>query len=116
MAKDRFSKFKPANWHSGFKQTGSFIRPYKSEINIVNKVSTKPKKRPRTQLQNMLLIGITNTSEANYNDWEKGFLETINQWKFELSDKQKNILLNLKEKYNIAFSDEEWQIWKEIVY
>ena len=107
MAKDRFNKFKPINWHSGFKQTGSFIKP---------EVETKPKKRIRTQLQNQLLFDIANNFGAGYNDWEKNFLETVNKFQFELSDKQKDILLQLKEKYNLGFNDDEWSTWKKIVY
>ena len=107
MAKDRFNRFKPINWHSGFKQTGSFIKP---------EVETKPQKRIRTQSQNQLLIDIANNFGIKYNDWEKNFLETINKFPFELSDKQKDILLQMKKKYDLAFSDEEWDTWKKIVH
>jgi hypothetical protein len=107
MAKDRFNRFKPINWHSGFKQTGSFIKP---------EVETKPQKRIRTQSQNQLLIDIANNFGINYNDWENNFLETINKFPFELSDKQKDILLQMKKKYDLAFSDEEWDTWKKIVH
>jgi hypothetical protein len=137
MPKDRFSKFKPVNWNSDWKKTGSFGSQYntlerkdaydayaenaklKQQITIQKQqvqLPAKPKKGIRTQLQNQLLFDIANNFGAGYNNWEKNFLETINKFQFELSDKQKDILLQLKEKYNLAFNDDEWSTWKKIVY
>jgi hypothetical protein len=106
MAKDRFNKFKPINWNSDFKQTGSFLKP---ENNIINK------KKIRTFSQNQLLIDITNLHYTKYNNWEKKFLETINIHQYKLSDKQKNILIQIKEKYEVELSREQLVIWNQII-
>jgi hypothetical protein len=95
MAKDRFSKFKPANWHSGFKQTGSFIRPYKSEING----TSKPYKKQRHPDQTDKLRTLYRLAEKHLNDWEKNFMTGILSNDNVLSDKQIEIIKKIRVKY-----------------
>jgi hypothetical protein len=96
MAKDRFSNQKPINWHSGFKQTGSFIKPYKSDINTVNKAVTqntdKPKKALRTAEQTTRLETAYNTYSQYMSEWDREFWVSIIAVPFQISDKQKEIL------------------------
>ncbi len=93
MAKDRFSKFKPTNWHSGFKQTGSMIRPYKSETN-----TTKYKKN-RHPDQTDKLKTLLQLTQNHLNEWEKNFMTSILSNDNILSDKQNEIVSKIRTKY-----------------
>ena len=96
MAKDRFSNQKPINWHSGFKQTGSFIRPYKSDVNTVNKAVTqntaKPKKAHKTLEQTTRLEKTYNNYSQYMSEWDRNFWISIISVPFQVSEKQMEIL------------------------
>ena len=99
MAKDRFNRFKPINWHSGFKQTGSFIKPYKSEVNKVAASSSKPYKKTRSQEQTNKLKTLFKLSQDHLNEWEKNFMTSILSNDNILSDKQNEIVSKIRVKY-----------------
>lgn len=99
MAKDRFNRFKPINWHSGFKQTGSFIKSYKSEVNKFAVSSVKPKKQHRSdELQNKLL-NLYNIYKPVLTEWENEFLKSIISLPFQLTDKQKDVIKRIIKKH-----------------
>ena len=98
MAKDRFNRFKPINWHSGFKQTGSFIKPYKSEVNKVAASSSKPKKALKSPGQAAYLEEIYNLYSQHMSDWERNFWTSIMSVPFQISIKQKEILRRIIKK------------------
>ena len=98
MAKDRFNRFKPINWHSGFKQTGSFIKTYKSEVNTVTSSSTKPKKTLKSPEQVAYLEETYEIYSQYMSDWERNFWTSIMSVPFQISTKQKEILRNITKK------------------
>lgn len=94
MAKDRFNRFKPANWHSGFKQTGSMIRPYKSEINTTTKFKKSRHPEQTDKLKTLLKL-----TQNHLNEWEKNFMTSILSNDNVLSDKQNEIVGKIRTKY-----------------
>ena len=141
MAKDRFNRFKPVNWNSEFKQTGNtgyryntqekyyLYNAHKSNAALKEQLQQRKlekqrqksdnfrlsKKVPRTEEQNNLLATLVDYYNNKFNDWEKEFFKSILQFPYILSDKQQNIMFKTQKKYNFAFSDNEWNIWKQIV-
>ena len=87
MAKDRFSNQKPIYWHSGFKQTGSFIKPEFVKI---------PKKKTRSIDDNDRLTTLFRCVEENLSEWEKEFMISILSHDNVLTDKQKAIIQKIK--------------------
>ena len=88
MAKDRFSKFKPINWNSEFKQTGSFIKP---EI-------VKPKKELRDPEVTKFLVSVLEDFEKYMTKWEYDFIKSIILVPFKCSSKQVEIIKKIIEK------------------
>ena len=86
MAKDRFNRFKPINYHSGWKATGSFI--------------SLPNNKPRlTNEQLDMLSLIQNDFSEHMNDWEKGFIRNLIISNFQLTKRQKVKLKSIINKY-----------------
>ncbi len=94
MAKDRFNRFKPINWNSGFKQTGSFIKP---------EVKKSPKIRNKNQQEFVDAISLCWNSKMN--DWELEFVNNIRFTPWLISDKQWNKLVEINKKYNQLYPD-----------
>jgi hypothetical protein len=93
MAKDRFSRHKPINWSKGFKETGSMIRPYKSEIEI-------KEVKYKTREQHHTLLDVKNNYYEFMSEWEKGFINTLIEKPYYPTEKQKDIVKNLIQKYD----------------
>jgi hypothetical protein len=96
MAKDRYSRFKPINWDSDFKQTGSFLPK-----------DQKPKKQLRTFEQSEKLIRIKKEFGLYMTDWELNFIDSIISVPYQLSEKQKEILMKIKDKIKLKFLQQE---------
>ena len=93
MAKDRFSKHKPINWHSGFKQTGSFIKPEKTNTKY------------RTKNQQDFIDAVSICWNNKMNSWELEFIANIRFTPWLISDKQWNKLKEINDKYNLKYPD-----------
>ncbi len=103
MAKDRFSKQKPINWHIGFKNTGSFIRPYKSEV-PKDKAPKKTFKHRTREEQD--LLDITSIWYYNkMNEWEKTFIDNLRFKPFACSEKQLKKIDDIIEKYHLMYPE-----------
>jgi len=87
MAKDRFNRFKPINWHSGFKQTGSFIN------------NEKPNHKLRSNEYQNKLLNLYNIYKPVLTEWENEFLKSIISLPFQLTDKQKDIVKRITKKH-----------------
>jgi len=86
MGKDRFSRFKPINYSSSWKATGSF-QP------------TTPSK-PRLTTEQLDMIGkIQNDFREHMNDWEKGFVRNLIVSNFQLTKRQKVKLRDIITRY-----------------
>jgi hypothetical protein len=93
MAKDRFSSQKPINYHSGWKQTGSFIKPEVKEIKY------------RTRKDQDWIDFIDQCFGSVMNDWEKGFIENIRFSTFPFTEKQSIKIRDIFEKYKALHPD-----------
>ena len=91
MAKDRFSRQKPINYHTGWKQTGSFIKPQKE---------VKKEFEYKTRKQHQIIIDIYQTYYNFLNDWEKTFIIGVRDMHYKLTPKQTEILRKLVLKYD----------------
>jgi len=91
MAKDRFSRQKPINYHTGWKQTGSFIKPQKEE---------KKEFEYKTRKQHQIIIDVYQTYYDYLSDWEKTFMVGIRDMPYKLSPKQTEILRKIVLKYD----------------
>jgi hypothetical protein len=96
MAKDRFNRFKPINWDPSFKQTGSFLPK-----------DQKPKKQLRTFEQSEKLIRIRKTFGSYMTDWELNFLDSIISVPYQLSEKQREVLMKIKDKMKLIYLQQE---------
>jgi hypothetical protein len=94
MAKDRFNRFKPINWNSSFKQTGSFIKP---------EVKKSPKIRDKNQQEFVDAISLCWNSKMN--EWELEFVSSIRFSPWMLSDKQMSKLTEINIKYNKLYPE-----------
>jgi hypothetical protein len=97
MAKDRFSSQKPINYHSGWKQTGSFIKP---EGKVVSK-----EPQYRTRQQHKIILNVQSVYSEFMNDWELNFIENLAKVPYKPSDKQKEILRKIILKYDYLTDD-----------
>lgn len=93
MAKDRFSSQKPINYHSGWKQTGSFI-----------KLEVKEKKYRTKDDQNWIDF-IDQCFGSIMNDWEKNFITTIRFSTFPFTEKQSIKIKDIFQKYKALHPD-----------
>jgi hypothetical protein len=91
MAKDRFSRHKPINWNSGWKQTGSFIKPERK----VEKKEYEYKNRA----QHQIILRIFQECNEYINDWERTFMIGIRDMPFKLTPKQTELLRKIYLKY-----------------
>jgi hypothetical protein len=127
MPKDRFSKFKPINWNSDWKKTGSFGSQYntlerkdaydayaknaelKQQITIQKQqkqASVKSKKTIRTPEQTNKLELQYSMVKTYLNEWEDSFFNTLLSHQFSLSEKQSEIIKKTWLKYrNQYFKD-----------
>lgn len=94
MAKDRFNKFKPINWNSNWKQTGSFKTGY-----------VKPLPKSRSHEQSLFINNLILNHSAIMNDYELDFMRTISSHGYELSQKQKKVLKSIWEKCCLSLID-----------
>ena len=122
MPKDRFSKFKPVNWNSDWKKTGSFGSQYntlerkdaydayaenaklKHQITIQKQqkqLPTKPKKTIRTSDQNNVLKHIFEVGEKHMSEWELTFFNSILAVPYQISPKKKEIIRGIIKKYDL---------------
>jgi hypothetical protein len=85
MAKDRFSKYKPVNWNSGYKATGSFLKP------------DKPRKELKSTELITKLTSIVQTFSMYLTQWEVNFITNLLSHPYALSDKQNQVISNIKE-------------------
>lgn len=92
MPKDRFSKFKPINWNTGFKQTGSFIK---------HESPSTPKKSIRTLEQNNVLYHIFDSGKEHMSEWELTFFNSILSVPYQISLKQKEVIKGVIKKYDL---------------
>jgi hypothetical protein len=86
MAKDRFNRFKPINWNSGFKQTGSFIKP-------------ESKKQHRSTSGQQKLLVLYEIYRPVLTEWENEFLKSVISLPFELTDKQREVIKRISMKH-----------------
>lgn len=84
MAKDRFNRFKPINYSSSWKATGS-------KLNIQPKRSIMDK-------STMEVISYLLQYKDKMNDWEKGFLRSLVINGTSLTPRQKDKVKQIKEK------------------
>jgi len=122
MAKDRFSKFKPVNWNSDWKKTGNFGSQYntlerkdaydayaenaklKQQITIQKQQAqapAKPKKTIRTTEQTNVLQWMFDIGKEYMSEWECNFMNSILAVPYWVSPKQKSILKNIYDKYDL---------------
>jgi len=92
MAKDRFSRQKPINWNSGWKQTGSFIKP---EVKVVQKEYNY-----KTRKQQEVIVHVKQEYWKFMNEWERTFIVGIEKMPYKLTSKQISILKNTIKKYD----------------
>lgn len=91
MAKDRFSRHKPINWNSDWKQTGSFIKP---------EIKEKKEYEYKTRQQHQTIIKTFQQYNTFMNDWEKTFVIGIRDMPYKLTFKQTEILKKIIQKYD----------------
>jgi len=97
MAKDRFSKQKPIYWNTGFKQTGSFIKP---EFN------SAPKRKARSEEQTDRIKTLYQVAKNNLTTWENDFMLTILSHDFILTPKQNEIIQRIKQKFKSLYFED----------
>jgi len=123
MPKDRFSKFKPVNWNSDWKKTGSFGSQYntlelkdaydayaenaklKQQITIQKQQKqtlVKPKKTVRTPDQTNVLQFIYDSGKEHMSEWECNFMDSILAVPYQISLKQKEIIRGIIKKYDLG--------------
>jgi hypothetical protein len=93
MAKDRFSSQKPINYHSGWKQTGSFIKPEVKKVTY------------RSREDQDWITFIDRCFGSVMNEWEKGFIENIRFSTFPFTEKQSIKIRDIFEKYKALHPD-----------
>jgi hypothetical protein len=123
MAKDRFSKFKPVNWNNDWKKSGNFgsryntlerkdtydayraNQEYKDSISVKQQISkpVKPKKKLRSPEQTAKIETTFSILEKYLNEWEMNFYNSIMSVPFEISEKQKEIIKNMWQKYKFQY-------------
>lgn len=91
MAKDRFSSQKPINYHSGWKQTGSFIKP---------EVKVKKEYEYKTRRHHQVIVEMHQLYYSFLNDWESKFIIGVRDMPYKLTPKQVEILRKISQKYN----------------
>ncbi len=87
MAKDKFNRFKPINWNSNWKQTGSFRTGY-----------VKPLPKSRSHEQSLFINDLLSNYSDQMNPYELDFIRSISSHSYELTQKQKKVLRIIWEK------------------